>query len=66
MLALELVSVINDIKGTKSCLSGKRRNDSKGNISIVKTPSSVSVERLACRAQPPEQPNLRDDDVGLF
>ena len=48
MLALEQVSVINDLKGTKECrnkqlFSGKRNNESKGDILLIKTPNSVSV-----------------------
>ena len=48
MLDVEQVSVINDLKGTKECrnkgqLSGERNNKSKDNISVVKTPSSLSL-----------------------
>ena len=59
MLALEQVSVINDLKGTKECrnkglLSGKRSNNSKDNI-VVKTPSSVSAVKINLKAQPQDQ-----------
>ena len=60
MLTLEQVSVINDLKGTKECrkkqlLSGKRCNDSKDTISVVKTPSSVSMVKISLKPQPPDQ-----------
>ena len=53
MLVIEQVSVINDFKGTKECrnndLSGKRSNDGKDNISVVKTPGSVSVVKISLK-----------------
>ena len=51
MLALEQVSVIKDLKGTKECrnklLSSKRSDNSKDNVSVVKTPSSVSMVKMS-------------------
>jgi len=54
MLALEQVSVINDLKGTKECrnkqlFSGKRNNESKGDILLIKTPSSVSMVKSSLK-----------------
>ena len=42
-LTFEWVSVINNLKGTKECrnkqlLLGRRINNSKNNVSVVKTP----------------------------
>lgn len=54
VLALEQVSVIKDLKRTKECrkkalLSGKKSNNSKNNISLVKTPSSVSIAKISLK-----------------
>ena len=54
VLALEQVSVINNLKVTKECrnkglLSGKRSNNSKDNKSVVKTPSSISMVKMSLK-----------------
>ena len=72
MLALEQVSVINDLKGTKECrntqlLAGKRSNSSKDNLPVVKTPSFVSVIKISLKCSSTRISwNLRDDEVDLF
>ena len=67
MLALEQVSVINDLlimilrEQKNKLLSGKRSKDSKDTKSVVKTPSSVPVVKISlkhflelfCRIQTP-------------
>ena len=51
MLALKQASVINDLKGRKDCRhegkAVKRNNNSKDNVSVVKTPSSVSIVKIS-------------------
>ena len=45
MLALEQVSVMNDLKGTEEC----RNIQAKIMISVVKAPSSVSVVKISLK-----------------
>lgn len=54
MLVLGQVSVVNDLKGTKEgrnkqLLGGKKSNNSKDYISIVKTSSSLSVVKISLK-----------------
>lgn len=54
ILVLKQVSVIKDLKGTKECsnkalLSGKKSNNSKDNVSLVKTPSSLSIVKISLK-----------------
>ena len=54
VLAVEQVSVIKDLKGTKECsnkalLSGKKSNNSKDKISLVKTTSSLSIVKISLK-----------------
>ena len=58
MMALEQVSVINNLKGRmqkQKLSSGKRSNSSKDNISVVNYPSSISMVKINSRPQPPNQ-----------
>ena len=71
MLALEQVSVINDLKETKECrnkrlLPGKSSNNSKDNIAGVKTPSPVSMVKISLKLNHSNNWNLRGDDLDLF
>ena len=50
-----IVSVISDLKGTKECrdkqlLSGERSNNSKDNVSVVKTQGSVSMVKISLKS----------------
>ena len=51
--------ILSEQNNAETKLSGKKSNNSKDNISAVKTPRSVSTEALN------NQVNW-DDDVGLF
>ena len=54
MLALEQISVINDLMGTKkhrnsALSSSKISNNSKDNILVIKTLSSVSMVKISLK-----------------
>ena len=54
MLVLEQVSAMTGLKGMKECrnkglLLGKRKNNSKENVLLVKTPSSVSLVKMSLK-----------------
>ena len=73
MLALEQVSVTNDLKGTKECRNKwcyQAREVPIAKIiliiSVVKTPSSVSMVKISLKLNHQINWNLREDNVDLF
>lgn len=60
MLVHEPASVTTDLKGieewrNKGLLQGKRSDNSKDDVPVLKTPSSVSLVKISLNAQPPDQ-----------
>ena len=54
MLVLEPASVTTDLKGTeewrnKGLLQGKRSDNSKDDVPVLKTPSSVSLVKISLK-----------------